>query len=269
MKWSLRWGILLLALLVLLATVGAALGPDPRLQPDLVNGIVLQPPSAASWLGTDQFSRDVFARLAHGARTSLSIGFLAVLTAATLGTLLGLLAGGIQGAPGKALSYTIDLSLALPRVVVLLVVAAAVGALSPVSLGLLLGLTGWPSVARLVRGETLRLAKSQFVLASRALGATRWRILSRDILPGAAAPVSVAAALGLADAMVLEAGLSFLGLGVRPPAPSWGGMIFEAREHLATAPWLLLAPAGALVTATFAAILIGDALRATSGQESR
>ncbi len=260
MTGTLRAGLVLGGGLVLLAIVGPWIAPDPLAQPDLITG-TLQSPSATHWFGTDQYSRDVFARLAAGARASLGIAVGAVVVATLLGTLVGLIAGGARGAAAEALRRAIDLLLGLPRLVVLLVLLAAVGPLTPLSLALVLGATGWPAIARLVRGETLRLRETGFVGAARALGASPLRILRRDILPGAMAPALVAATLGIADAILLEAGLSFIGLGIQPPAPTWGGMILEARDHIASAPWLLLAPGLALVVATTAATLIGDALR--------
>lgn len=249
-------GIAVLALAVL----GPLVSGDPLAQPDPIAGALLSP-SAAHWLGTDQFSRDVFARLAHGARTSLSIALVAVVIAALLGSGIGLIAGGARGLGAKFASRVIDLALALPRVVVLLVLVAAIGVLPPLALGAVLGLTGWPAMARLVRGEALRLRHAGFVTAAEALGAAPSRVLLHEILPGTLPPALIAATLGLADVLLLEAGLSFLGVGVRPPAPTWGSMILEARPHLGTAPWLLLAPGAALVVATAAATLLGDALR--------
>lgn len=260
MTTATRCGVGLLGLLLMLALIGPWLAPDPLLQPDLLGGALLAP-STDHWLGTDQFSRDVFARLAAGARISLGIAGGAIAIATVLGTAIGLLAGGARGPVAAGLRQLIDLVLGLPRVVVLLVLIAAVGTLTPPTLALVLGVTGWPAIARLVRGETLRLRETGYVEAARALGAPPLRILWRDILPGAMAPALVAAALAVADVILLEAGLSFIGLGIQPPAPTWGGMILEARDHIATAPWLLLAPGTALVSATVAATLLGDRLR--------
>lgn len=268
MRRELRWGLLLAAFLALLALVGPWLAPDPLAQPDLAHG-ALQGPSLAHWLGTDQYSRDVFARLASGARTSLLIAVIAVLVAVLIGAAFGLLAGGRDGRWARGLGTVINLGLALPRTIVLLVLLASLGSLPPVLFAFVLGLTGWPAVARLVRGESLRLRHARFVEAATALGAPRRRILWREILPGTLVPVGVAASLGIADAILLEAGLSFLGLGVRPPLPSWGGMILEARDYLAPAPQLLLAPSAALVTATIAATLLGEALRRHLHPDSR
>ena len=255
-----RFGLALLGLLVLLAVAGPWLAPDPNLMPDLTGGTLLGP-SASHWFGTDQHSRDVFARLAHGARVSLGVGVVAVLVASVLGIVMGLLGGASETIGSRLVARLIDLGLALPRVIVLMVLLAGVGVLPLWLFAVILGATGWAPIARLVRGEALRLRHTPFVMAAHALGATPARILAREIFPGTLAPVLVAATLGIADAMLLEAGLSFFGLGVRPPAPSWGGMLFEARPYLTTAPWLALVPGAALVAATSAATLLGDALR--------
>lgn len=260
MTTTARVGLAALGALLLLALVGPFMAPDPNLQPDLARG-ALAAPSLVHWLGTDQFSRDVFARLAHGARASLAVAVIAVSVATLLGTVVGLAAGAAGALSGEMLRRLIDIGLAIPRVVVLLILLASIGTLPLPLFAAVLGATGWPAVARLVRGETLRLRQAPFVTAARALGADAPRLAWREILPGALSPVFVAAALGTADAMLLEAGLSFLGLGILPPTPSWGGMLLEAREHLGTAPWLLLAPGLALVLATATATLLGDALR--------
>lgn len=260
MTRSRRIGLGLLAALVALALVGPWVAPDPNVQPALASGS-LAAPSAAHWLGTDQYSRDVFARVAHGARASLTVAAIAVTVAAILGMVIGLIAGVAGPLLGGVLRRTIDIALALPRVVVLLVLLATAGTLPLPLFALVLGLTGWPALARLVRGETLRLRHAPYVEAARALGAEPRRVALREILPGAIPPLLVAATLGTADAILLEAGLSFLGLGIQPPAPSWGGMLLEARDYLGTAPWLLLAPGLALVLATATATLLGDALR--------
>ncbi len=268
MTRPLRAGLALLTALMLLALVGPLIAPDPNVQPALGGGSLVAP-SAANWLGTDQNSRDVFSRLAHGTRASLIVAAIAVSVAAVFGLLIGLLAGMAGPLLGGALRRAIDIGLALPRVVVLLVLLAMAGTLPLPLFALVLGLTGWPPLARLVRGETLRLRHAPFVEAARALGADPRRIALRDILPGAIPPLLVASTLGTADAILLEAGLSFLGLGMQPPAPSWGGMLLEARDYLSTAPWLWLAPGLALVLATATATLLGDALRRSLNPDQR
>jgi ABC-type dipeptide/oligopeptide/nickel transport system permease subunit len=264
----LRVGGALLAALVLFAIVGPHLAPDRMLQGDLAHGI-LNGPSPEHWLGTDQLSRDLFARLAFGARITLAIAAIAVTVAGVLGSAIGLLAGASDGILAQGARRLINLGLALPRLIVLLVVLATLGTIPIVALGVVLGVTGWPAVARLVFGETRRLRRTAFVAAAEALGATPARIVWREILPGTLPAVLVATTLGVADAILLEAGLSFIGVGVRAPEASWGSMIFEAREQLARAPWLLIAPCVALGLATSAATLLGEALRQSLQPDTR
>lgn len=268
MSNPIRLGLALLATLVLFAVFGPWFTVDPALQGDLLQGALLRP-SAAHWFGTDQFARDILARLAWGGRNSLLIAAIAITVATALGSVVGLTAGSRDGIFGGMARRVIDIGLALPRIIVLLVLIAATGPLSTVQLAVIIGITGWPGIARLVRGETLRLRSAPYVVAARALGATPRRVVWREVFPGTLPPVLVAAALGVADAILLEAGLSFLGLGLPVPAPSWGGMLFEARDVIGRAPWLLFFPAAALVMATSAATLIGDALRRTLQPDTR
>ena len=268
MRPSDRAGATLALLLVAFAVIGPLVAPDPLVQPDIINQSLLGP-SRTHLLGTDQFSRDVFARLAHGAAVSLQVAVVAVAVAAMLGVLIGVIAGSTTGLAMRMYRRVIDLALSLPRIVILLVLLAASGALPPLLLAVVIGATGWPSIARLVRAETLRLRDAQYVAAARALGAPPGRIMLHDLLPGAVAPALVAATLGIADAIMMEAGLSFIGLGIRDPLPSWGRMIFDAREHLHVAPWLLLFPVLALVTATAAATLLGESLRRSLQPDTR
>jgi ABC-type dipeptide/oligopeptide/nickel transport system permease subunit len=263
-----RFGAAILALLTLFAVVGPWIAGDPNAQPDPINASFLLP-SHAHWLGTDQLSRDIFARLAYGARISLVVATIAVGVAAAIGSALGLAAGATPGITGRLLQRVIDLGLALPRVIVLLVVLAGVGRVHYALLGAILGATGWPAVARLVRGETLRLRRTQYVAAAQALGAPPARVLWRDIFPGTLPAVLVASTLGLADAILLEAGFSFIGVGVRPPDASWGSMLYDARDYISSSPWLVFIPCVALVAATSAATLLGDALRRSLQPETR
>lgn len=262
MKGLTKLGFGLLAFLVLFALIGPLVAGSPYSQGNLLSESLL-PPSHLHWLGTDQFARDVLARLALGARNSLFIATMAVAVATLLGSLIGLWSGGGDGLISRSVRRFIDIGLALPRIVVLLVLIAATGRLSNLQLALVIGVTGWPGMARLVRGETLRLRRAPYVLAGEALGATPLRLMLREVFPGTLGPVVVAATLGVADAILLEAGLSFIGLGLPLPEPSWGGMMLDAREAIGRAPWLLFFPALALVSATSAATLLGDALRRT------
>jgi peptide/nickel transport system permease protein len=263
-----RVGLGITLALAAIALVVPRFAADPHVQPDLVNGALL-PPSWTHLLGTDQYSRDVLSRLAHGAATSLQVAVVAVAVSACLGILVGVSAGATTGPASAMLRRVIDLFLSLPRIVVLLVILAAIGTLPPLLFAVVVGATGWPAIARLVRGETLRLRHADYVAAAHALGAPATRVMFREILPGAVVPALVAATLGVADAILLEAGLSYLGLGIPQPAPTWGRMILESRNHLHVAPWLLLVPVAALVAATCAATLLGESLRRSLQPDTR
>ncbi|MGH7535024.1 MAG: ABC transporter permease [Gemmatimonadales bacterium] len=256
-------GVLLLAAL---AAIGAPwLAGDPGMPADIVAGRFLPPLATGPdgvfhLIGTDRFGRDVWARLLHGARVSLAVGVLAVALSALVGTAIGAVAGYWRGWPRVTLLGLTDFVLALPRVVLLLLLAS----LWRPSAGLVvvvLGLTGWMTIARLVHGEVRALAVRPFVESAVGLGASGARVLLRHLLPNALTPVIVASALGLGNAIMLEAGLSFLGVGVQPPTPSWGNLLASGRDTLVNAPWVASAPGIALVLVVVAATLLGDAVR--------
>jgi len=225
-------------------------------------GIRLQAPSAAHWLGTDGAGRDVWARLVYGARVSLAVGLISQGIAVTLGLTFGLLAGFYGRWIDEIVMRLADVTLAFPT---LLLLIAMVAALSPslVVVFATIGFVGWAGMARLVRGQVLVVRELEFVQAIRALGARDRRILVRHVLPNVIAPVIVAATLGIAGAIMAEAALSFLGLGVQPPTPSWGSMIADGRDlaQLRHAPWTSVAPGLAIGAAVMAFNLLGDALR--------
>jgi ABC-type dipeptide/oligopeptide/nickel transport system permease subunit len=255
------WFGTVVIVLMVVAAVGAPLVAryDPT-DVDLINQ--LQPPSSEHWMGTDIQGRDVWARLVHGARISLSVGLVSQGIALGLGLLLGLLAGYYGKWIDELVMRLADVTLAFPT---LLLLIALVAALQP-SLGvvfLTIGLVGWAAMARLVRGQVLVVRELEYVQAMRALGAGNGRIILRHVLPAVVAPVLIAATLGVAGAIMAEASLSFLGLGVQPPTPSWGAMIADGRDlsQLRGAPWTSLFPGIAIGLTVLGFNLLGDALR--------
>jgi peptide/nickel transport system permease protein len=220
----------------------------------------LAPPSLLHLMGTDQFSQDVLTRILYGARVSLTIGLVAVGISSTLGTFLGAVAGYMGGVTDTVIMRLVDMVMAIPRLVILIaIVAFFPGGLLVVVVAL--AFTQWPLVTRIVRGEILALREREYAEAGRALGFGRWRILFRHLLPNAMGPLIVVAALGVGDAIVLEAGLSFLGLGVQAGTPSWGSMVSWGRDYLMDAWWIATFPGLSIVLAVVAFNLVGDGLR--------
>jgi ABC-type dipeptide/oligopeptide/nickel transport system permease subunit len=250
--------VALFAALATLAPLLTAYAPSQQL--DIV-ALQNQPPSWRHPFGTDLLSRDVWSRVVYGTRVSLGIGVLAAVIAAGVGTAIGVAAGLAGRLVDGLLMRLVDVGLAVPRFFVVLAALAVGWRVGPVALALLIGLTGWFATSRLVRAEVLGLAVRPFTESARALGATPLRVALRHVLPNTLPLVLVSTALGIAHAMLLEAGLSFLGAGVRPPAASWGNMIAEARDQLTVAPWSSLAPGVALTLAVVAFHGLADALR--------
>lgn len=256
----------LLVLLSLAVILVPALASRDPLRIDDVLARRLVPPLASDahggWhvLGTDRFGRDILVRMMLAGRLSLLVGVVGSLVAGVFGTLLGALAGWREGIVDRAVTSVADVLLALPRLVLLLVGVALwqPGFATIVSV---LVLTGWMGIARLVRTEVIAVRHRPFVPAAAALGATGSRVLFRHVLPNAIGPALVATTLGVGNAILLESGLSFLGLGIQPPAPSWGNMIAGGRDLLVVAPWVALAPGIALVVTVLATTVLGDAWR--------
>lgn len=254
-------GLIVMLALYVITLITPLIAPfDPAEQGDIV-ALRYLAPSAEHLMGTDKFGRDIFSRVLYGARISLSIGFVAV----GIGVFLGTLLGAVSGYFGKAVDTVImrftDMMLSIPRLVLLIVVIALFDQPSIWLVVVVLGLTGWMGVARIVRGEVLSLREREFVQAARALGMSDWRIIGRHIIPNTMAPIIVYATLAIGNTILVEAGLSFLGLGVQPPTPSWGNMISDGRDALITAWWISTFPGLAIVFTVTAFNLLGDGLR--------
>ncbi|MEP6731968.1 MAG: ABC transporter permease [bacterium] len=258
-----------LALLVTLA-LGVVLVPalaarDP-LRIDDVLARRLVPPfgydAHGVWhvFGTDRFGRDLFVRMMLAGRLSLLVGIVGSLVAGLLGTMLGAIAGWRGGIVDRAITSVADVLLALPRLVLLLV-GVALWQPGLATILSVLVLTGWMGIARLIRAEVIAVRHRPFVPAATALGASSTRVLLRHVIPNALGPALVATTLGVGNAILLESGLSFLGLGIQPPAPSWGNMIASGRDLLVVAPWVALGPGLALVITVLATTVLGDAWR--------
>jgi peptide/nickel transport system permease protein len=271
MDLRLRWGAGLLLLLVLGAVAAPPFsawrgGTDPTAIGDVLAVRLVHPlgtdgHGVRHWLGTDAFGRDVLTRLWLAARISLGVGVAGALLAGLIGIALGVVSAWRGGVTDRAVLAVSDALLAIPRLVLLLVIAALWGP-GLTTVIMVLGLTGWMSVARLVRADVLGVRTLPYIEAAQAIGVPTRILLVKHILPNALGSARVAVTLGIGNAMLLESGLSFLGLGVQPPTPSWGNMISGGRDWLLTAPWIARSPGSALIVTVVACTLIGDALSA-------
>jgi peptide/nickel transport system permease protein len=265
--WQLRAGLTglgLVALIVVAAIAAPVVAPHDPLEQDITARLL--PPVWATGggfeylLGTDRVGRDVLSRIIYGARISLEVGALGVLIASSIGVLLGIVAGYFGGRLDAAASALVNLFLAFPFILLAIATVAVLGP-SFVNMIIVLGVTSWPVYARLVRVETVRLREQDFVLAGRALGASPLRIIRSYILPNLMATIVVLSSLEVARLIVLESFLSFLGLGIQPPTPSWGGMLAEGRTYIFNMWWLATFPGLAIFVTTLGINLFGDALR--------
>lgn len=267
----LAFGTALLAGIALAAAVGPLLAGAPGELGDIVARRFVAPLSRTSdgvlhLAGTDRFGRDLLLLLLRGARVSLLVGLLAAAVATVVGTTLGAIAGYAHGWTDRLLVALTDAALAIPRVPLLLLLAALFQPGLTVTV-LAIGFTGWMTVMRLVRSEVRAARQRDYVEAARGLGVPGGRIVRRHILPHAMAPAVIATALGVGNAIMLEAGLSFLGLGVQPPTASWGNLIAAGRDALVVAPWVALIPAVMVALVVLACSLIADALEARMANE--
>lgn len=267
-KRLLKRKIVLFAFAVIFIIVTAAifaplLAPyDPNKQ--FEQGLTLQgspiAPNSEFLLGTDLLGRDLLSRLMYGARTSLFIGLLANGFAVLLGTFIGVVAGFVRGRIGSVIMRFTDLMMAFPALL-LAITLAAIFSPSLFIVALVIAMVNWVQIARVIYTQTISIAEKEFIEAARSLGATNSRILRRHVLPHLAPFVMVWATLGISTTVLLEATLSFLGIGVRPPTPSWGNIIFENQTYFQTAPWLVFIPGIAIILLALAFNFLGDALR--------
>ncbi|WP_186002923.1 ABC transporter permease [Mycobacterium sp. KBS0706] len=264
----LRRRLALFGLLVILVVVAAALlapwivpfSPDEQ----LFDGLTLEgaplPPDGRFWMGTDLLGRDMFSRLVYGAQTSLIIGVVANGAAVLIGTFFGVVAGFAGGWLGAVMMRFTDLMMAFPALL-LAIVLAAIFKPSLWIVALVIAMVNWVQIARIIYTETRSIAERDFIEAEWGLGASRSRILLRHVLPHLLSTTIVWGTLGIATTVLLEATLSFLGIGVQPPTPSWGNIIFENQTYFSTAPWLVFIPGAAIILLALAFNLVGDALR--------
>ena len=251
-------GLVVILLLASIALLAPLISPYEPTTIDVYN--VLSPPSAAHPFGTDELGRDLLSRMIWGSRASLKVGFIAVGIAISIGTILGAIAGYYGGKIDAVLMRFVDIMLAFPTFFLILAVIAIVEP-SISTIMIIIGLTGWMDVARLVRAEFLTLKERDFIFAARAIGASDFRLIFRHIIPNALSPVFVAATFGIAGAILVESGLSFLGLGVQPPEPSWGNILTSGKDNITVAWWLSLFPGIAILITVLSYNLVGEGLR--------
>ncbi len=251
-------GAIFVFLLVIVAIAAPLFAPQDPNAIDVDS--ILQLPSVIHPLGTDDLGRDVLSRMIWGARISLAVGFVAVGIATLIGVILGAIAGYYRGLIESLIMRLVDIMLTIPSFFLILTVIAFVGP-GIWNIMVVIGVTSWMGVARLVRAEFLSLNEREFILAAKSVGASNTRIILRHILPNALSPVYVYFILGIAGAILLESALSFLGLGVQPPAPSWGNILASGRENMEIAWWLVVFPGMAILVTCLSYYLLGEGIR--------
>jgi ABC-type dipeptide/oligopeptide/nickel transport system permease subunit len=266
LRSALRIGTVLVAVLVSFAAIGPMIAPHDPYTSQFETGLTAQflpvSPGRDFWLGADRLFRDVFARVATGARLSLFIGVASSAIATVLGAAVGIAAGYSHGRFLDALLMRlVDVGLAFPFLLLVMVLGAALDRTTTTTIVLTLGATGWLGIARLVRAKTLQIKDRDYVSAARALGQRTPRIVLRHVLPNVAGPIVVSATMLVAQMILAESVLSYLGAGVAPPTPTWGRMLFEGQDYLGRAPWISGAPCAAIVIAVLGFNLLGEGLR--------
>lgn len=257
-RGSLLAGLIIVFVLVFVGVLAPVIAPFDPTEIHARDG--LQAPNATYWLGTDNLGRDIFSRIVYAARTSLLVALGSVLVAGVIGVPLGLLTGFLGGALDSVIMRILDAILAFPVVLLAILVVATLGT-DPINLVLTIGFVFVPYFTRLVRAQVLSLREREFVEASRASGGTDGHIMTRVILPNVTSPVVVQASLTMSLAVLIEAALSFLGLGVQEPTPAWGSMLQQSQLYMKQAPWYVLAPGVCIFLAVLAFNLLGDGLR--------
>lgn len=256
-----RLALVSVGVLVLVTSVCAAAPLLARHAFDAIDLTALrQPPSWQHWMGTDDLGRDLFTRILWGGRVSIAIGVLSALIGTALGALVGVTAGYAGGRLDGLLMRLTDVAYSIPTLPLLIVLASYTAA-TAVSMALVIGALSWMATARVVRGEVLTLKEMPFVEAARAVGASPVRIVAHHVLPNAVGPIVVSATLAVGNAILVESSLSFLGLGVQPPTPTWGNMLMDAQSTMATQPWLAIFPGAAILVVVLAVNFVGDGLR--------
>jgi peptide/nickel transport system permease protein len=250
---------LLFILLVIFAAIFAPyISPY---NPDKINvNAILRPPSFAHWLGTDQLGRDVFSRLIYGSRISIEVGFIAVSISLFIGVIVGAFSGYYGGLIDSLLMRFVDIMLTFPSFFLILAISAILKP-SIINIMIIIGLTSWMGVARIVRAEFIQNRQKDYVLAAKASGASDLYIIFSEILPNCIAPILVSATLGIAGAILIQASLAFLGIGIMPPTASWGGMLSRGKTYIMIAWWLTLFPGAAILMTVLSFNLIGEAVR--------
>ncbi len=251
----------ILSILIILVIFAPLIAPIHPFEINVEAGI-FHPPSADYWLGTDSVARDVWSRLIYGGRVSLSVGVAAITIRLFIGTLLGAIAGYYRGLLDSVLMRLTDVFLSLPTLIIVLAVVSLLGP-SIRNLILVIGFLGWGNISRLVRGQFLSLREKDYVSAAHCIGTQNWRIIMRHLLPNLVGPLTVAATFGVADAILLESALSYLGLGVQVPTPSWGNMLEGAKQVsiLKSRPWIWMPPGFIIAITVLSINIIGDGLR--------
>lgn len=257
-------GLAVVAGVIAAAVLAPVLAPYPPNTPLDIIALKSRPPSLAHPFGTDPVGRDVLSRVLYGGRISLSVAVLSTLMATTVGALYGAVAGYAGGVLDSVMMRITDACLSIPRVLLLLLIVTLWSRLSLSALVLTLALTGWFGMSRIVRAEVLALRDREWIIAARALGASDVRILFRHALPNVTSPIVVAAALGVGNVILLEAGLSFLGLGVQPPYPSWGNIMLDGADQVRALWWLSICPGLAILTTVMAINAVADGVRNAS-----